>query len=102
MASAFMGQVPNNQQDYWIIKGIFRRLNDNISDPAKGLFILPSRPLNDRYGSRGPGLIVANSVCITLIVLVTGARLLLRALHRGLRWGWDDWMILVASVSLNR
>ena len=96
-----MGQVPNNQEDYWIVKGIFRRLNVKNVDPAKGVSIVPSRPFNDRYEGRGPGIIAANSLCIILIILITGARLLTRALHRGLRWGWDDWMILVASVSLN-
>lgn len=101
MASAFIGQPPYDQADYWIVKGILRRLNVKDRDPAKGVLIPPSRPLDDRYESRGPRIIAANIVCIVLIISITGTRLLIRALRRGLRWGWDDWMIFVASVSLH-
>ena len=99
MVSAVMGQPPNNQQDFWIVKGIIRRYGLKGRDPAEGVQIPPLRPLNDDYHSRGPGIIAANCVCIFLTLLFTGSRLLIRALYRGLRWGWDDWLILAASVS---
>lgn len=100
MASALIGQPPNNQEDYWIVLGILRRAGMPNLDPAKGAQIPPSRPLNDQYKSRAPMMLAADIVCIVLVVLITGTRLLIRALCHGLRWGWDDWMILLASVSL--
>lgn len=99
MVSAFIGQPPNNQEDYYIVQGIFRRFGLEGLDPAKGAQLPPARPPNAHYESRGPGIIAANSVCIVLIILITGSRLLVRALYRGLRWGWDDWAIMLAAVS---
>lgn len=102
MGSALIGQPPNTEEDYWIVLGILRRAGLEGRDPAKGAQIPPPRPLNDQYTSRGPRIIAGSSVCIILIILITGTRVLIRALYRGLRWGWDDWMIILASVSLVR
>lgn len=99
MVSALIGQPPNGEEDYLIVKGIMRRIGLEGLDPAKGILIPPARPVNDQYRSRGPGILAGDSVCIFLIVLITGARLLIRAFYRGLQWGWDDWLILLASVS---
>lgn len=37
---------------------------------------------------------------MVLVILITGSRLLIRALHHGLKWGWDDWFMIVALVSV--
>lgn len=100
MASAFIGQPPNTQDDYWIVLGIIRRLGLPNHDPAKGILFPPARPLNDHYRSRAPQMLAANAICIILIILITGSRLLIRGLYRGVQWGWDDWLIGLAAVSL--
>lgn len=97
--SALIGQPPANQNDYWIVLGIMRKIGLENLDPAKGILLPPPRPINDHYRSRGPGIIAANSVCIFLIIFFTGSRLFIRGLYRSLQWGWDDWIISVAMVS---
>lgn len=100
MVSALIGQPPNNELDYIIVKGIFRRLGIKGHDPSEGAHIPPFRPANYQHETRAPGIIAANCVCIVLALLFTGSRVLIRALYRGLRWGWDDWFIILGTVSV--
>lgn len=97
MTSALIGQPPNNQEDYWIVLGIIRKLGLHL-DPAKGVLIPPARPPSARFETRGPRIIAADVLVIVLVILITGSRVLIRALYRRLKWGWDDWFIILASV----
>lgn len=97
MASAVIGKPPKNEDDYWIVLGIIRLFGLD-SDPAKGILVPPIRPLDAKFESRGHSLIISNVACIVLAILFAGSRLLIRALHRGLKWGWDDWFMLLGAV----
>lgn len=97
--SALIGQPPNTEEDYWIVKGILTRFG-LPGDPALGIAVPPVRPPDAHFENRGPRIIATNSVVIVLVILITGSRVLVRALHRGLKWGWDDWVIILASVSM--
>lgn len=98
--SAIIGQPPNNQDDYWIIKGIGRifQIPDGVIDPNQGFPTQLHRPPNYKFETRGPGIAAGASVAIVLITLITGTRLSLRAFRKELRWGLDDWMIIPAAV----
>lgn len=98
MASALIGTPPHTQEDYYIVLGIFRRFGFK-GDPAQGAKFPPARPVDDHYHSRGPGYIGEFSVLIFLTVFIVGSRLLIRALSRAVKWGWDDWLIIPAAVS---
>ena len=102
--SAVIGQPPNNQDDFYIVRGLMRvmGLPDGVLDPAKGLQIPMKRPASDQYPisypNKGPGVIAALSVAIALVTLITGARLQLRFFRKDLHWGWEDIVIIPAAV----
>lgn len=95
--SAYLGQPLNTDEDFLIIKGFAIKRNVPL-DPSKGLLLPPSL-LSDPTQNRGPEISAGLGVILAVVVLATGARLLIRALHRGLKWGWDDWFILLGSVN---
>ena len=102
--SAYVGQPPANHNDYLIVRGttiVFKGYWGKLN-PEKGLKGLP-RPPPDQYKheSNAPAMIAVSVVCMLLVILATGARVAIRANYSKLRLGWDDWLIVVASVSLN-
>lgn len=99
MASALIGQPPNTDEDYYIARGIILKLGLDL-DPAKGVAIPPLRPPGAHFETRGPSIAAAHAMCVVVIVLVTGTRLLIRALHHRVKWGWDDWLMIPAAVGL--
>jgi len=96
--SALLGHKPNTEDDAWIVKG-FYRLN-HIPDAAWNetsvipIMVPPGAP----HDSRETRLIVSLGVVIALITLITGTRLSLRLFRRDLRWGLDDWAIIVGLL----
>lgn len=96
--SARLGEPPNTEDDYYIVKAILQNLHLHGVDPAKGIH-LGHRPLSIQNDTRGPQIITGSIVCIVLVVLITGSRLLIRALHPKVNWGWDDWLIIPGAVS---
>lgn len=99
--SAKYGTPPNTETDLWIVKGIIKlfHIPPGVIDPTKGFPLRIHPPPNYHYERRGIRAIASVSVVITLIVLITGGRLLLRWKRRDLRWGPDDWVIIPAAVS---
>ena len=89
--SAFFGDPPNNQNDWFVIRGYGRLLHipDDMYDPSKGLPIPFQRPQGIHYKSRGPGMIAGAAVAIAMVLLLTGTRLWLRFFRRDLRVGWE-------------
>ena len=99
--SALYGTPPNNEEDLSIVKGIMKLFGipPSALNPNRGIPLRIHPPPNYRYESRGANAIAAVSVVITLIILITGGRLLLRWKRHDLRWGPDDWVIIPAAVS---
>lgn len=85
--SALVGHPPNNQDDYWIIKGFLRQssLPNKTIHPDKGLPI--HKPPHTSDDERGTGLMAAMCVTIVLIFLITVTRLSLRYFRSDLNWG---------------
>ena len=106
MGSAIVGQPPNNQDDSDVISGLLRIMGipDKVLDPAYGLPLPLKRPNNDHFPidfhDQGPRIIAAMCTAITLVSLVTGARLGLRFFRKDLHWGWEDFIILPAAVCI--
>ena len=97
--SAHIGHPANNQDDAWIIKGFFRifgipdaRFNEKTS------FVPVVIPPNAKHDSRQSQLIASMIACIILTIVITGTRLCLRLFRRELKWGLDDWTIIVAMI----
>lgn len=99
--SAIVGQPPNNQDDFNIIRGFarFMGISDASLDPAKGLPLPLMRPANDHYPfsypNRGPRLVAAVSVAVFVVLMITGTRVGLRFFRKDLYWGWEDIVMFV-------
>lgn len=96
--SALLGQPPNTEDYYYVVKAIMASFHLPGGDPTKGISLGP-RPLIVQNNSRGPQIITASIFLIVLVVLITGSRLSIRAFHPKVKWGWDDWLIIPATVS---
>lgn len=98
--SALIGHPPNNQDDWFIIRGTARLFGipDEMLDPAKGFPSPVQRPPNFHYASRGPSIAASSAVTMFLIILITGTRLGLRFFRRDLRIGYDDYLIVPAAL----
>ena len=94
--SAVIGQPPNTNNDYYIVKALLRKFHLE-RDPAKGVSFGPPPP-NLNHDSRGPQILAGSIVFLILSTLVTGSRLLIRGLYNQVKWGLDDWFIIPALV----
>lgn len=99
--SALFGQPPNNQDDWFIIRGFARSLGipDEVLNPSHGFPSPLQRPPNSPYVSRGPSMIASMAVAMALVILITGARLGLRYFRRDLKVGYDDFVIVPAALA---
>ena len=98
-ASALIGSPPATDNDYWIVKGMLRAIHmDGKVDADQGYDFFPKRPENYQSEEKRTNIIVGMSVCIFIMSSVTVARLAIRLLRTGLRWGADDWSIIPGAV----
>lgn len=101
-ASALFGQPPNNQDDWFIIRGFARwaGIPDEALNPSHGFPSPVQRPPTaSHYASRGPSMIASTSVAMALVILITGARLGLRCFRKDLKVGYDDFVIVPAALA---
>ena len=98
--SALVNTPPETDADFWIVRSFLLAAGLEDVDPSKGTKIPPFRPPPDVYQfeSRGPKIAAGAAVAISMMVIFTGSRLLLRGLKSGLQWGWDDWFIIPGVV----
>lgn len=97
-SSAFLGQPPANQDDFWTIKGMYRAAYAFDKDPSKGYLFVPKRPTHYEYNDKQAGIIAGMSVAIAIMFLTTVLRLALRQFKTGVRWGADDWVLVPGAV----
>ncbi|KAH6646364.1 hypothetical protein BKA67DRAFT_696228 [Truncatella angustata] len=97
--SAFVGQPPNTQRDYYIVRGFLRGVGLGKTDAALG-YTRASKPPYDGYTYtwKTPGIITGLSIVIAAIVAVTSTRLFLRASMSQMRFGADDWATIAAAA----
>lgn len=99
--SALIGQPAATQEDYWIAKGLLQAIGMFGADPWKGVPLPPHKPPPGKYRaeSRAGTNITAYSISIAIIIIITMTRLYLLAFSKRMRWGLDDWLMIVAFVS---
>ncbi|THZ80272.1 hypothetical protein D6C84_07554 [Aureobasidium pullulans] len=97
-SSAFLGQPPANQDDFWTIKGMYRAAYAFDKDPSKGYLFVPKRPTHYEYNDKQAGIIAGMSVAIAIMFLTTVLRLALRQFKTGVRWGADDWVLIPGVI----
>lgn len=98
-ASAKIGKPPNNTRDYNVIRGIYRQYGVTTLDPALGYIFAAQEPANAVHESK-QGAIIAGMVIVMLAIVVpTTGRLIVKWRGTQTKFGWDDWVIVAASVS---
>ena len=95
--SALVGEPPANQNDYYIIKGFYRGYDVPAMNYSEGIPLLVAPPGAPHGQNRGPGIIASYSVLIFLIVAITSTRLALRYFKKTLKWGLDDYAIILGA-----
>lgn len=87
--SALWGKPPANANDRLILTG----MSGKFAIPHKG----SDGPGSNMSQSVGP--VVGMSIALSLVVLLTSARLAARTFYTGQRFGLDDAVIIPAAVS---
>lgn len=99
-SSAILGYPPNNEDDFFIVRGIFRSVGLFSANASRGWITIPKEPAGYVYETKQPGIIAGMVIVILLISVVTATRLALRYYSTKMVFGSDDWVILAAAVSL--
>ena len=94
--SALVGDPPANQNDFYIVRGFYRSYGLPLS-PEEGIPALKAPPGAPHDQNRGPGIIGSYAVLIFLLVTITSARLALRYFKKNLKWGPDDYAIILGA-----
>ncbi|KAK7439215.1 hypothetical protein Landi51_11192 [Colletotrichum acutatum] len=97
--SAFVGQPPATQNDYFIVKGLFHMAGMTTANPMTGYSLVAKQPPDDPHETKLPGVLAGLIFVILAVVAPTVARIWLR-LRRGsvIQFGWDDWTIIIAAL----
>lgn len=98
VTSAFLGQPPDNIDDYHIVRGIFRYYGLYTANASLGYVPAYATPAEFTHDSKQPAIIAGMVIVMIVIVASTAIRLALRAFKPILHFGWDDWTVLLASV----
>ncbi|KAK8048520.1 hypothetical protein PG994_010250 [Apiospora phragmitis] len=97
--SAFVGQPPNTERDYYIVRGFLRAARLDNVDPAEGYIRAAQSPYPGyEYSSKQPGIIAGLIIIIVAITVATVSRLALRVSMTQLRFGADDWATIAAAA----
>lgn len=97
--SAFLGDPPNTDRDYYIIRGLYRLYGIEDADPNVGIPFFPQTPPGYVHEKKTTQILVGLVVIIIVILATTVPRVVLRASTPGMIFGSDDWAIIVAAVS---
>ncbi|KAL9613015.1 MAG: hypothetical protein Q9167_002405 [Letrouitia subvulpina] len=99
--SALLGQPPATQNDYWVIRGSFRIGKIPYTDETiKAGFKWIKIPSNPPHDNRTAHIYGAMAVVIVLVTLITWTRIFLRYWKKELRFGSDDWAIILAWIGV--
>ncbi|KAK2043399.1 hypothetical protein LZ31DRAFT_468371 [Colletotrichum somersetense] len=97
--SAFVGQPPATQDDYYIVKGLFRTAGVAEADPMMGYFLAAKPPPGYVYETRQPAILTGLIFVILAIVVPTTSRIGLRmGKCSSMKFGWDDYAISVGAL----
>ncbi|KAJ1333144.1 hypothetical protein MN608_03134 [Microdochium nivale] len=98
-SSAIFGQPPATDGDYSIIRGIYRLYAIPPEDPAAGFVHALQAPPGYVFETQATSIVIGNVFVVLAMIIPTTARLVLRAKKDSvLRFGWDDWTILMAMI----
>ncbi|TLD10305.1 hypothetical protein PgNI_05923 [Pyricularia grisea] len=94
--SAFCGQTPNTQADFYIIRGYFRTYM--IPETIDISIVWHHAPPGYVYNDKRAGIIAGMTVVMLIMIGITTARLLARILGKNTVFGLDDYVIIPAAA----
>lgn len=97
--SAPIGDPPNNQVDFYIVRGLYRTIGVYSANASAGYVYAAKKPDHAVQESKQTAVIVGMVIVILAIVVPTVARLVVRLRGNQTRFGSDDWAIIAAAVS---
>lgn len=97
-SSAHLGDPPSNEDDFFIIRGMFRSARLFNANASEGWVSVAKKPADYEHESKQAGIIAGMVVVIVLITLVTAVRLASRYFKKSMKFCLDDWVILIATV----
>ena len=95
--SALVGDPPANQNDFFIVRGFYRGFDLPLANYSEGIPLLKAPPGAPHGQNLGPRIIASYSVLLFLLVTITSARLALRYFKKTLKWGPDDYAIILGA-----
>ncbi|KAJ1329836.1 hypothetical protein MN608_06572 [Microdochium nivale] len=97
--SATFGQPPANEGDYSVIRGLYRLYGMPTGDLAAGFLPALQAPPGYVFETKATQIVVGSVFVALSMIIPTTARLVLRAKKDSvLRFGWDDWTVLLAMI----
>lgn len=96
--SAFEGQPPATERDFWIVKGIQIARGNPHPNPSKGTRI-PRPPAPVPMDSNSGKIMASCIISIIVVLLVTAIRVIGKVRSKRSRLGWDDWLLIVAVIA---
>ncbi|TDZ27869.1 hypothetical protein C8035_v008654 [Colletotrichum spinosum] len=96
--SAKIGSPPLNTRDYNIIRGIYRQYGVTTLDPSLGYVFAARKPENAVHESKQGAIIAGMVIAMVAILGVTAARLVVKRNGKQTKFGWDDWVIVAATM----
>ncbi|KAK1994973.1 hypothetical protein LX36DRAFT_583346 [Colletotrichum falcatum] len=98
-ASAFVGQPPATQNDYYIVKGLFRMIGMAEANPMTGYSVAAKPPPGYVHESKQASVLTGLVFVILAIVVPTATRIGLRLRRSStMEFGWDDCAICVGAL----
>ncbi|EFQ27269.1 hypothetical protein CGRA01v4_04327 [Colletotrichum graminicola] len=97
--SAFVGQPPATQDDYYIVKGLFRVTGTADVNPMMGYFLAAKPPPGYVHETRQISILVGLIFVILLVAVPTVLRIGLRlGKSSSMKFGWDDYTISIGAL----
>jgi len=96
--SALLRQPPANEDDFFIIKGMYRAAYAFDKDASKGYLFVPKKPEDYEYNDKQASIVIGLVMAIVVMLFTTVLRLTLRRFKTGVRWGADDWILIPGVV----
>ncbi|KAF5599147.1 integral membrane protein [Fusarium pseudocircinatum] len=97
--SAFVGEPPATEDDFYIVRGILRTYGLNNLNASAGLVFSIQRPENSPDESKKPAILAGMILVILAIVIPTVVRVIIRLKGARTQFGADD-LAIIAAASL--
>ncbi|KAH0011101.1 hypothetical protein KCU78_g10138, partial [Aureobasidium melanogenum] len=101
--SAFLGQPPATQDDFYIIKGMYRAAYASNKDPSKGYLFVPRKPADYEYNDKQASIIVGMAMAIVVMLSGMMSELAQKSISRDITYGYKSllaWTVVDLTLAV--